>query len=82
MYTMNNQPCMGRPTFIALNPDKPYHYLFAFSMSRCDGSCNTVKDPVGRMFVPNKMEDMNLKVLNMIKGINEPNVDTCKTYLM
>lgn len=27
--------------------------------------------PFGRMFVPNKAEDANLKAFNMVKGINE-----------
>ena len=39
-------------------------------MNRFDGSCNTIKDPYGRICVPNKI-DVNLKVFNMIKGIIE-----------
>ena len=37
----------------------------------CDGSCNTVEDPFDRICVPNKMEIENLKMYNMIKGINK-----------
>ena len=54
-----------------LNLDELHYYLFIISMNRCDGSCNTVEDPFARIYVPNKMEYMNPKVLNMIKGINE-----------
>ena len=40
-------------------------------MNRCDGSCNFIEDPFGRICVPNKIEDGNLKVFNMIKRINK-----------
>ena len=40
-------------------------------LDRSDGSCNTAEDSVGRKCVPNKIEEVNLKVFNMIKGKNE-----------
>ena len=40
-------------------------------MNRFDGICDTIKDPHGRICVLNKIEDVNLKVFNMIRGINE-----------
>lgn len=40
-------------------------------MSMSDGSCNTAEDSFGRICVPCKMKDINLKVHNMIKKINE-----------
>ena len=64
---MNNQPGMVRPALINLNPDCP----FIISMNRCYGRCNTAEDPFGRICFPNKMEEVNLKVFNMIKELNE-----------
>ena len=69
--SVNNQQCMARPKLIDLNPDECRYYPFIVSIDRCEGSCNTVEDPFVRAFVPNKMEDVNLKVFNMIKRINE-----------
>ena len=37
-----------------LNPDD---YPFIFSVDRCDGSCNTVEDPFGRICAPNEIEE-------------------------
>ena len=37
----------------------------------CDGSCNTVEDLFGRICIPNLIEDVNLKVFSMTKGIRE-----------
>ena len=68
---MNNQTCMVRPTLIDLNPNELYYYPFTIIMVRCDGSCCTFKDPGGIISVPNKMEDINLKVFNIIYEINE-----------
>ena len=52
--SMNNQPCMVRPTLVDLNPSELYYYPFTIIMDRCDGSCSTVKDPGGIICVPNK----------------------------
>lgn len=35
------------------------------------GNCSTTKDQYGRIFVPNKMEDVNLKPFTVITGANE-----------
>ena len=40
-------------------------------MDRFDESCNTFDDSFGRICVSNKIEDANLKVFNMVEGINE-----------
>ena len=56
---LNNQQCMTQPTLINLHPNK------------YSGSCNTLNDLSNRVFVPNKAEDLDLNVFNMIKGINE-----------
>ena len=68
---LNNQPCQPRQTLINLNLDELYYYPFVVSVSKCGGSCNTIDDPFGRICVPNKIEDINLKLFNMINGINE-----------
>ena len=71
VLSKNNQQCMIRITLIDGNLDGLHYYPFVISMNSCDESCNTAEDPFGRIFASNKMEDLNLKVFNMIKGINE-----------
>ena len=44
---------------------------FAVKLDRCVGSCNTLNDLSHKAYVPNKTEDLNLSVFNMITGINE-----------
>ena len=59
------------PTLTGLNPDELHYYLFTISLDRHARSCNTVQGPFGRICVPNKIDYSNLKVFNMIKGINK-----------
>ena len=73
---MNSQTCMVRPALIDLNPDELHYYPFMISLGRCDGSCDTAEYPFGRICVPNKLENVNLKVFNMIKQKNENELKT------
>ena len=41
------------------------------NLGRYHGSCNTLDDISGRIYVPNKTEGANLSVLNMITETNE-----------
>ena len=68
---------MIQPTLINLHPDEysqEFHYYpFAVKLDRCVGSCNTLNDLSKKVRVPNKTEDLNLSVFNMITGTNESN---------
>ena len=70
-----NQKCMSQPTPINLHPNKYshefYYYPFVVKLDRSVGSCNTLNDLPNKVCVPNKTEDSNLSVFNMITGINE-----------
>ena len=41
------------------------------SLDRCNGSCNTLDNPADRICVPNKTEDINWNVFNVITTINK-----------
>ena len=66
---------MIRPTLINLHPNEysqeSHYYPFAVKLERCIGSYNTLHDLSNKVCVPNKTEDLNLGVLNVITGINE-----------
>ena len=48
-----------------------YYYPFSVKLDRCAGSCNTLNDLSKKVCVPNKIEDLNLSVFNIITEINE-----------
>ena len=41
------------------------------NLNQCVGSCNILNDLSNKVGFPNKTEDLNLSVFNMITGINE-----------
>ena len=50
---------MVRLTLIDLNPDEINHYPSIISLYKCDGGCNTVEDPFGRIYVVITIEDVS-----------------------
>ena len=71
---------MVRKILSNLNSEEIQYYPFIISMSRCIVNCNTVEDPFGRICVSNEIEYVNLKVFNIVKGINESN--TLAKYIL
>ena len=73
--SLSNQQCSTQPTLINLQPNEYTqglrYYPFAVNLDRCTGNCNTLNDLSNRICVANKIEDLNLHVFNMIKGVNE-----------
>ena len=59
--SLSNQKCMPQPIFINVHPNEysqelHYYPYYPFNFDR---------------YVPNKTEDLNLSMFNMITGINE-----------
>ena len=73
--SLRNQKCMIQPTLTNFYPNEHsqefHYYPFEVELDRCAGSCNTLNDLSNKLCVPNKTEDLNLSVVNMISGINE-----------
>ena len=66
---------MIQPTLINLHPNEysqEFHYYpFAVKLDRCVESCNTFDDLSNKVCVPNKTEDLNLSMLNMVIDYDE-----------
>ena len=73
--SLSNQKCRTQPTLINLHTDEYsqelHYYPFAVKVDRCAGSYKTLDDLPNKVCAPNKMEDLNLSVFNMITGTNE-----------
>ena len=72
---LSNQKCMIQSNLNNLHPNEYgqelHYYSFAAKLDRCVGSCSTLNDLSNKVCVPNKIEDLNLSVFNLITGINE-----------
>ena len=66
---------MTQPTLINLHHNEYSqefnYYSFSVKLHRCVGRCNNIDDLFNKVCVPNKTEDLNLRVYNMITGIDE-----------
>ena len=73
--SLSNQKCEIPPTLIDLHPNEYSqefnYYTFSVKLDRCAENCNTINDLSNKACFPNKTEDLNLNIFNMIKGINE-----------
>ena len=78
VYLISN--AQYRPTLINLHPNECTqglrYYAFAANLDRCTGSYNTLNDLSNKICFPNKTEDLNLNVFNMIAGLNESKILT------
>ena len=62
---------MTRQALIDLNAYELNLYPFMIGLDKCNESCNAVNDLSSKIFVPSKTKDVNVKVFNVIKKINE-----------
>ena len=83
LFFLSNQKFKIQSTLINLHPNdysqKFHYYPFAVKLDRCVGNCNTMTynlsdntyDLSYKLCIPNKTEDLNLSVFNIISGINK-----------
>ena len=51
-----------------------HYYAFAIKLERFFGSCNSLNDPSNNVCIPNKTEDLNKHVFNIITGKNQSKI--------
>ena len=63
---------MIQPSLITLYSNeynrKFHYYPFVVTLDRCVGSCNTLNNLSNKVCLPNKTEDLNIYVFDMITG--------------
>ena len=73
--SLSNQKCINQPTLINLHPNEyseEFHYYpFAVKLDKCVISCGSLNNLSNKVCAPNKTENLNLSMFNMITGINE-----------
>ena len=70
-YSLDNQECKIRPEIIGVNNKEPIFPPYKIKMNRCVGSCNTIYDPYGKTCLANDIENISLKVFNLLSQNNE-----------
>ena len=79
---MNNQSCKARPEIINVSSSNPVFYPFSIKTNKCSDDCNDNKNPYAKIFVPDVVKYINVKVFNLMSRTNETRHikwhETCK----
>ena len=69
--SINNQECKVRPEIIDVSSNNPVFYPFRVKVNRCSGNCNNINDAYARIFVPDTVKNLNIKIFNLMSRTNE-----------
>ena len=69
--SMNNQEFKIRTEIININSNEPIFYPYSIKINKCKGRCNTINNPYAKICVPDKMKNINVKVLNLLSRTNK-----------
>ena len=69
--SLENEPCMNRPTFIYLNLVELNYHLLMISLYKCSGGCNAIDDLSTKICLRRETKRATVEVFNMITRINE-----------
>ena len=62
---MSNQECKSRPKIIDVNSNESMFYPYSIKVSKCSVSCSNINDPYAKLFVPDIIKSINVKVYGM-----------------
>ena len=68
---MNNQEFKVRPKIVDINRNDPMLYPFSIKVNKCSGNCNYINDPYAKIFIPDTVKDLNVRVFNLMSKTNE-----------
>ena len=68
-----NQKCMLRPKILDVNEGvgEALFYPYNVQVNKCSGSCNTLDNPIAKLWVPNVIKGINMQVYNFLMRLNE-----------
>ena len=69
--SMKNQKCKVRPEIINVSSNNPIFYSFSIKINKCSGNCSNINNPYAKIYVPDVIKDLNIKVFNLMSRTNE-----------
>ena len=64
--SIKNQECKVRPEIINVKSNSPIFYPFSIKINKCSGNCNNINNPYAKIYVPDYIKDLNVKVFNLM----------------
>ena len=79
---INKQMCKIIPEIINVKSNEPLFYPYSILANKCSGSCNNINNPYTKLCVPDVIENINVKVFNLMSRTNQARHiewhETCK----
>ena len=69
--SLKNQECKVRPEIGNINSNDPIFYPFSIKINKCSGNCNNISNPYAKIYVPDTVKNLNVKVFNLTSLTNE-----------
>ena len=69
--SMKNQECKVRSEIVNINSNDPIFYPFSIKINKCSGNCNNISNPYAKIYVPDTVKNLNVKVFNLTSLTNE-----------
>ena len=68
-----NRESMPRPKILDVNEGigEALFYPYNVLVNKCSGSCNTLDNPMSKICIPKIIKNVNMKVYNFLKRLNE-----------
>ena len=68
--SMDNQEWKVRPEIVNVNSKEPIFFPYSIKTNKCNGSCNKINDPYGKLCVPDVIKNLNVKGFNILSRTN------------
>ena len=69
--SMKNRECKTRPQVVNVNSNNPIFYPFSIKINKRSGDCNNINNPYAKICVPDIIENLNVKVFNLMSRTNK-----------
>ena len=69
--SLKNQECKVKPEIGNINSNDPIFYRFSIKINKCSGNCNNISNPYAKIYVPDTVKNLNVKVFNLTSLTNE-----------
>ena len=68
---MNDLQCKLRSTIVNINSKESISFPLSIKASKCSGTCNNINNPHAKLFVPDIVKNLIVKVFNLMSRTNE-----------
>ena len=69
--SLKNQEYKVTPEIVNINSNDPIFYPFSIEINKCGSNCNNTSNPYARICVPDTVQNLNVKVFNLMSLTNE-----------